>query len=40
VELFKRVVEVVELSRLQIELVQRDGDLVGAQLAVLPAGLE
>ena len=36
-ELFERVVEVVDLGRLEIELVERDRDLVGAELAVLAA---
>ena len=39
-ELFERVVEVVDLRRLEIELVERDGDLVGAQAPVLTRGIQ
>jgi len=31
-ELLERVVEVVDLCRLEVELVERDGDRVGAQV--------
>ena len=40
VQLFECVVEVVDLARLELELVERDGDLVGAELAVLLARLQ
>src|SRR6266545_4730105 len=39
-ELFERVVEVVDLSRLEIELVERERDLVGAQVPVDLSDLE
>src|SRR5229473_3207425 len=34
-QLLESVVEVIDLSRLEIELVERDGDLVGTQMPVL-----
>jgi len=34
------VVEVVDLARLEIELVQSNGDVVGAETAVLPPGVQ
>jgi len=34
VELLERVVKVVDLPRLEVELVERDGDLVGTELPV------
>src|SRR6266849_8421521 len=34
-QLLESVVEIVDLSRLEIELVERDGDLVGTQMPVL-----
>ena len=39
-ELFESVVEVVDLSRLEIELVECDGDLVGAEAPVLAPGFQ
>src|SRR6266508_1433077 len=39
-KLLERVVKVVDLGRLQVELVERDRDFVRAQLAVLPPRLE
>jgi len=38
--LVERGVELVELAWLEIELVEREGDLVGVELAGLEAGLE
>jgi hypothetical protein len=40
VELLESVVEVVDLGRLEIELVESDRDLVGGQLSVLAPGFE
>ena len=39
-ELLESVVEVVDLSRLEIELVESDGDLVGTQTPVLARGVQ
>src|SRR5207244_10365878 len=39
-QLFERVVEVVHLSGLEVELVEREGDLVRAQVPVLASGLQ
>ncbi len=38
--LVERGVELVELTRLEVELVEREGDLVGLQAAGLESGLE
>ena len=40
VELFERVVEVVHLPRLEVELVERERNLVRTQLPVFPPGFE
>ena len=38
--LFERGVELVELGRIEVELVEREGDLLGVELAGALAGLE
>src|SRR5580765_761901 len=40
VKLLESVVEVVDLGRLEVELIERDGNLVGCELSALPPGFE
>ena len=39
-ELLESVVEVVDLGRLEVELVERDRDLVGCEVSALAPGFE